>query len=114
MSTQVYSTAIRDKTVKGLYYSADSSVLLLTFYDDTHAVFDIMRGYEQGDEEICAGGLDILTFGDEILVKAGIATLEEIETARAQRLIDWQCAQEAGDRRRYEMLKRKFEPTATS
>ena len=114
MREEIHSTEIVGKTVEGLYFSVSGDALMLTFDDDTLAVFGVMRGYEQGDEEICASDLDIFTFGDERLIEAGVSTQEGLKAARAKRVVDWNAAREKGDRKRYEALKKKFEPTATS
>ncbi|MCK5643651.1 MAG: hypothetical protein KAJ19_22820 [Gammaproteobacteria bacterium] len=111
---EVFSKEIIGKTIDGLHYSVGSDVMMLTFDDGTLAVFEVMAGYEQGDEEICAGDLDLLTFGDATLIEAGVITEEDLKAHRIKRVADWKKAQEAGDRRRYLALKKKFEPTATS
>lgn len=111
---EVFSKEIIGKTIDGLYFSAASDVMMLTFTDKTLAIFEVMAGYENGDEEICAGDLDLLSFGDTTLIEAGVITEEDLKAHRIKRMEDWRKAKESGDRRRYLALKKKFEPTATS
>jgi hypothetical protein len=86
--------------------------VVLTFGDGTFATLGIIRGNDVGDEEIEDDSLNLFDFGDDELIKVGIATSEELAYLRAaeyaESLAAAQAEQDIRDRKEFLRLKMKF------
>jgi hypothetical protein len=114
MKKEVPLSKIEGKTVASACRSALSGQFVLTFTDGTFTALGIDNGYEAGDEKIVGADLDWDSFGDAMLVEAGIGTAEEIAAVAAERKARFQAIQDARDRQAFERLKQKFEPKEPS
>lgn len=73
---------IEGKTIRRVVESAQGDALLFIFTDDTFAAYNA-----GGDDEGAwiSEGFDLLHFGDEQLIEAGIATVAELKAKRTRK-----------------------------
>lgn len=114
MKTEVTLREAVGKVLTNVAFSewANSGKCVLVFSDETFTTLGIERGYEADDEEIREDKINLLEFGDEILVRVGIATREELATIRSERKKrmedEIQARTHERDLREFERLKRIF------
>ena len=112
MKTEVELDAAIGKTLQAVELSIYCSQAVLSFTDGTFSTMKADRGYDYGDEGIVEATLDLYSFGDDALIRAGIVTAEDLEAMRQQKidkeLSEAAARQDANDRRDFERLKRKF------
>ncbi len=67
------------KTIAGYEYSTNSSQMVIVFNDETFTTLGIHDG------DIGSDKLNIDSFGDDYLVRSGIATQEELDHIRKEK-----------------------------
>lgn len=97
------------KTIKACVFKWDNGELLIAFQDDTYAILEVQRGYDPGEEEICDGRLDVLRFGEDALVDAGLLDADKAKAMREQYEEECARANRERERQQYERLRRQFE-----
>lgn len=97
------------KTIKACVPKCDNSGLLLLFDDDTYAFLEVQRGYDPGEEEIADGSFNVLNFGEQALVEAGVLDASVAKAMRAEYEAKCDAANRERERQQYERLKRRFE-----
>jgi len=84
--------------------------MVLSFNNGT---FSSLRAINGDDPEIEECAISVLSFGDERIISAGIATQDELDAMRSKEIEDSKAAsiayREEIDRREYERLKMKYE-----
>jgi hypothetical protein len=109
MRQEVKLTDAIGKTLEGIAFSWTCGQAVLTFTDGT---FSTLRATRGDDPEIEEDDLSFEDFGDTELIRAGVATADELEALRQARKAEsearWKRDSEARDRAEFERLKRKF------
>lgn len=106
---QVKIAEAAGKTIKACIPKWDNCELLLLFDDDTYAFLEVQRGYDPGDEEIVDGSFNVLDFGEQALVEAGVLDANTAKDMRAEYEAKCDAAKRERDRQQYERLKSLFE-----
>lgn len=95
------------KTIAGTYY--DGSAVLVSFSDDTFAYIKAdSEEYEGYPVVTISESPDLLGLNRDNVVKLSIATLEELQSLRAEQLAKAREEQEATQRRLYCQLRKKY------
>ena len=81
----------------------------IVFTNGTYTTLGIDHGYEPGCASVEAAGPVSLHRDTQCLVRLGIFAQAEVDAARAKRDEEYQAQREAGEKKQYEQLRRKFE-----
>ena len=96
------------KTVQSITRAIDGGQLCIAFTDGTFLSLGVVHDYDD-DIHVALQEFDFMGFGADFLLASGIVTEEE----RAQKVAEYYAERlrrnEAAERRRYEILKAKFE-----
>lgn len=106
MLKQITINASLGKTIKAVSYSVDDRHLAIVFSDGTFAFLASEDVYDS--LEIIDGQFKILDFGDTNVVRSGIASQTEIESARTAQVAKYVESNERERRELYERLKKEF------
>jgi|LGOV01.1.fsa_nt_gb hypothetical protein len=83
MYQEINTMAASGKTLKAFCCSGTSGQMIMIFNDETFVTFGVNRPYYSDDYEIIPKKLEWLEFGDEQLIRHGLATQAEIDSRRA-------------------------------
>lgn len=108
MRTEIKLEAAYGKILEGVEFSSCNHQAVLTFTDGTFTTFDIDRGYDSSDATITPGVLDLADFGNDSLVRIGVATNEELMQLGEERTRKFIEGAEKRELELYERLQKKF------
>jgi hypothetical protein len=97
------------KTISAVEYSFDCSQFLVAFTDGTFSVLAVDVEWDGIASIVESYECVVSAFTDEKLVRAGVATQEDLYARRTELQRRDEERQDAMDRQEYERLKRKFE-----
>ena len=93
------------KTVSGVAFSERAGQCVMVF-DECFATLGVWKGYEE--VVVADVPLRLTEFGDQELIKVGIATKHDLERIRQEEMEDWREQVRIMEMREYERLKQKF------
>ena len=97
------------KTISAVEYSFDCSQFLVAFTDGTFSVLAVDVEWDGIASIVESYEWVVSAFTDEKLVRAGVATHEELRARRTELQCQYEEREEAMDRQEYERLKRQFD-----
>ncbi|MCI0393271.1 MAG: hypothetical protein MOB07_31465 [Acidobacteria bacterium] len=107
MRTQIQPEEAAGKTIDKIVISqSEHALIMLT---DGSYLYGQPEHYYESLIICFKEPFDMLSFGEDSLIEAGFATLEEIETEREKRAHASNELREANERALYERLKARFE-----
>lgn len=78
MRVQISPEEAAGRTVERIVLSSWAVEAVITFTDGTFVALRMERGWEEGEERIVGGPLDLQNCDRRLLVEAGVATFEEL------------------------------------
>ena len=108
MKQEITYTEAIGKTIEAIELSHTSGGMIIVFTDGTFTHFEVHHGYHDDAPEIMWSKLDLLDFGDDQLITAGVISQDELDQIRKQKSAKFKAKKEAYDRQEYERLKKKF------
>ena len=111
MRTEIKFSESAGRTIEQVRYVEYNGQAVVTFTDGTFAVIGIERGHEVGDEELCDSELCFSAYSQSgMVIELGIVTQAELDAKRKAHTEKQNASIRASELRRFQELKRKFEP----
>ena len=96
------------KTITNYAFSWGGEQFVIIFSDNTFITINSIPGYDDGETSIHIGKIDVLEFGDDVLVECGIIDKEEMKVIRDKDTEEKIARQNASEKQQYERLHKKY------